>query len=245
MTSPLHIGTAGWAIPRALSERFPAEGSGLQRYAARFDATEINSSFYRPHRAQTYERWATTTPSGFRFAVKAPRAITHEARLVDCQARLRVFVSEIASLGPSLGPTLVQLPPDLAFEGDVAARFFSGLRSAFSGLVALEPRHATWFGDDADALLRAHRVARVAADPARHPRAAIPGGWFGLAYWRLHGSPRMYYSPYEVAALDALARNLVTKDAEETWCIFDNTASGAAAADALRLRDRLSRSTEA
>jgi uncharacterized protein YecE (DUF72 family) len=88
-------------------------------------------------------------------------------------------------------------------------------------------------------LLTSHHVARVAADPARHPLAGEPGGWAGLRYWRLHGSPRMYYSAYDDTHLAALAERLKAS-AVETWCIFDNTTSGAAAANALDLAKRLS-----
>ena len=232
------IGTAGWAIPRLVADRFPAEGSGLQRYAARFDAAEINTTFYRSHRPQTYLRWAESVPDGFRFAVKAPRAITHERRLVDVAALLDAFLAEVRLLGDRLGPVLVQLPPSLAYDAPAAGGFFATLRERHPGPVACEPRHATWFEPDADAMLAAHRIARVAADPARHPLAGQPGGWPGLAYWRLHGSPRMYYSAYGEAALDALAGQL-RAGPDEAWCIFDNTTSGAATADALELRRRL------
>lgn len=233
--SAVRIGTAGWAIPRAVADRFPTERSGLERYAARFDAAEINSTFYRSHRAQTYARWRDATPSGFRFPIKCPRAITHEARLVDSSALLRAFLAEAAQLEDKLGPLLIQLPPSLAFDEPAAAAFFTDLRAAFAGLAACEPRHASWFDPEADALLAAHLIARVAADPARHPLAAEPGGWRGLGYWRLHGSPAMYRSSYDEPQLRELASHLARHTAE-TWCIFDNTTTGAAAANALDLQ---------
>lgn len=230
------IGTAGWTIPRAVADQFPQGGGGLARYAARLDACEINTSFYRSHRPDTWLRWRDGTPNGFRFAAKVPRAITHEARLVDGEGRLAAFFDETGLLGDKLGPVLVQLPPSLALERAAADRFFEAVRRRWSGLVACEPRHASWFEDDADALLKAHAVARVAADPARHPRAGEPGGWPGLAYWRLHGSPRMYFSPYGPDRLAAVAGAIRASAADDCWCIFDNTASGAAAADALTLQ---------
>jgi uncharacterized protein YecE (DUF72 family) len=119
--------------------------------------------------------------------------------------------------------------------------FFAALRSATPLAAVCEPRHATWFTAEADALLDGFRIARVAADPARVPAAGEPGGWRGLAYYRLHGSPRVYYSSYEDAYLDALAAR-IRQDADagrEVWCIFDNTASGAAAQNALDLQARL------
>ncbi|WP_337187485.1 DUF72 domain-containing protein [Phenylobacterium sp.] len=230
------LGTAGWSIPRAVAGEFPAEGAGLERYAARFNAVEINTSFYRPHRRETYERWARNTPPHFRFSVKVPRAVTHHAKLAGCDPLMARFLSEAAGLGAKLGPILVQLPPSLAFDPAVATDFFAALRTRFSGAVVCEPRHPTWFGVAADELLQANHVGRVAADPAPHPEAARPGGWAATSYWRLHGSPRMYYSAYEDAVLRALARAMLRRDeSSDSWCIFDNTASGAAVADALKL----------
>jgi uncharacterized protein YecE (DUF72 family) len=235
----VRIGTAGWSLPRAWRAEFPEEGSYLARYAARLNCAEINSSFYRQHRRAVYERWAASVPDDFRFAVKIPRAITHDQALVAADVLLDVFLEEVSGLGAKLGPLLVQLPPSLAFHAEHAAEFFETLRSMHTGLVACEPRHESWFLEPADAMLRAHRVARVAADPARVPSAAEPGGWDGLIYFRLHGSPRMYYSDYEPERLAALVPRLLDQTMRgERWCIFDNTTLGAATGNAIA-RDRL------
>jgi uncharacterized protein YecE (DUF72 family) len=220
----------------AVRARFPAEGSALERYGAVFDAVEINSSFYRSHQPKTYVRWRDSTPDAFQFSAKVPRGITHKARLIDAAAALEAFVTDVANLGPKLGPLLVQLPPSLAFDQPAAETFFDQFRGLYSGQVVCEPRHLSWFDDRAEALLRAVRVSRVAADPAPHPRAASPGGWPELAYWRLHGSPKMYFSAYSEAQLSALAQTLGSGPAQTVWCIFDNTGEGAAAADALTLQ---------
>lgn len=235
------VGTAGWSIPAALADRFPREGTHLERYAARLNAVEINSSFYRPHRRSTYERWAASVPAGFRFAVKLPRAITHDARLVGCGDLLDRFAGEVAGLGAKRGPVLVQLPPSLVFEAEVAAGFFTHASATVGGALACEPRHPSWFGDEADALLASHGVARIAADPARVPAAALPGAWRGLAYARWHGSPRLYWSDYDAAAIEAhaaLARSWRSAGAA-SWTIYDNTAAGHALANALMLAERL------
>jgi uncharacterized protein YecE (DUF72 family) len=226
----IYIGTAGWSIRSEHAVMFGAGMSHLQRYATRFNAVEINSSFYRPHRPATYARWAASVPEHFRFAVKMPRTITHEKRLLDIDEELARFAGEVSALGEKLGPVLIQLPPSFSFAPQAARVFFDDARTVLPGRLALEPRHATWFGAEADQLLREFRIARVAADPALGPEAAQPGGWDGFAYWRLHGSPRMYYSAYETLFLETLARAL----APEAWCIFDNTALGAATTDALQ-----------
>jgi uncharacterized protein YecE (DUF72 family) len=242
---PVRIGTAGWQIPRAHADRFPAEGTTLQRYAAVFDAVEINSSFYRPHRPATWARWAAETPAGFRFSAKAPRAITHERRLVDCAEPLKRFLAEVALLGDKLGAVLIQTPGTFAFDPEVFAAFAALWRDRFAGDTAWEPRHPSWFTDEAEAALAAIRIARVAADPA--PKrvdpgpAARPGGWPGLVYHRLHGSPRIYVTPYDEPILEQLASETVAGQTP-AWIVFDNTMSGAAAANALSLQAKLPRS---
>lgn len=232
------VGCAGWSLPRAVQERFGAGDSHLARYATRLAVTEINSSFHRPHLRSVYERWAASVPEGFRFSAKLPKAITHERRLVGCVEPLSEFLAQVAGLGPRLACLLVQLPPSLAFDAGVAGHFLELLRSQYAGHVALEPRHASWFDAQADTLLRDWRIARVLADPVRHDAGRIPGGWPNQVYLRLHGSPRVYYSAYEASVLQALAARMRQAEAEgaEVWCIFDNTASGAAAADALALQ---------
>jgi uncharacterized protein YecE (DUF72 family) len=239
--SKIYLGIAGWSIPRAEKRRFPVGDSHLARYATVFPAVEINSTFYRPHRASTFARWAASVPRSFRFSVKLPRNITHDHRLAGSKALLDTFLEDLAPLGSRLGCLLVQLPPSLAFDARVARAFFTLLRKRFDRGIALEPRHASWFTERAARLLTDFKVARVAADPPRGKGDGEPGGWPGLAYYRLHGSPRVYYSSYEDDYLDALADklNALRRRRIPTWCIFDNTALGAATSNALSLIERL------
>lgn len=227
------IGTAGWAIRREHRTIFPDDGSHLSRYAHIFNAVEINSSFYRPHRASTYAKWAQETPSGFSFSVKMPRVITHEARLVDSGQQLREFFGQCSALGDKLGCILIQLPPSLAFDAESAKALLKTLREFHPGRTALEPRHTSWFTKSAERLLARFEIARVAADPAPASMkgmsgASQPGGWNGFEYWRLHGHPKIYYSDYGADFLAALAGRL----SRDAWVIFDNTALGHATANA-------------
>lgn len=235
------IGCAGWALPRDVQDRFPGEGSHLQRYAAQLPVVEINSSFHRPHRHAVYARWAASVPPHFRFAVKLPKTITHVAKLRGGAVELDEFLGQATGLGEHLGCLLVQLPPSLAFEADVAGTFLDLLRTRWAGPVSLEPRHVSWFTGEVDLFLAARRIARVLADPVLHPGGERPGGWDGFAYLRLHGSPRTYYSSYPLELLRALARRLAraAREGQPVWCIFDNTAAGAAAGNALVLRECL------
>lgn len=245
----LYIGTAGWTVPKQHLSLFPGPGgegksSHLQRYAHSLPCVEVNSTFSRPHRRNTWERWAAATPANFRFSVKLARTITHTAKLVNTGSALQEFFAPLDALGEKLGPVLVQLPPRLAFDEGVAHEFFTTLRELYPGEVVLEPRHPGWFSHAAEQLLMSFEVARVASDPPQaSERAASPAGWPGLNYWRLHGSPRTYYSEYGSARLDDLVHRLnadrTRRQAEQTWVIFDNTALGHAAADAHSLAKRL------
>jgi len=242
------IGTAGWSVTRTAAAAFPASGTHLHRYAQILNGVEINSSFYRSHRPQTYARWAASTPAAFRFAVKLPRTITHEARLHDVRVQLTAFLTEVSALADKLGVLLVQLPPSLTFDAGIARDFFALLRERHEGAVACEPRHSTWFTSTADEVLVRYRIGRVAADPAKMAAAAVPGGWLGEAgdgagatiYYRLHGSPRIYWSVYEDARIQQWAGAIRTLPPScDAWCIFDNTAAGGALGNALEMKKYL------
>ncbi len=237
----LRIGTAGWSIPKQHAAAFPTHGSNLERYARCLNAVEINSSFYRPHRRATYERWAASVPADFAFAVKAPRQITHELRLLGTDGALDRFLSEASGLGGKLAVLLFQFPPRFAFDAKTARDFLMELRARHDGPVAFEPRHATWFVPRAEDLLSEHAIARVAADPAVVPAAAEAGGSPGLQYFRLHGSPRVYWSDYSAERIARYGEKLRRAAAQgrTAWCIFDNTAAAAATGNALALQQLL------
>jgi uncharacterized protein YecE (DUF72 family) len=235
----IHVGCSAWAIPKALADRFPPGASLLERYSARLPALEINSSFRNYHLPRTYARWAGVTPEEFRFAVKMHQQLTHVTRLEDTSL-LEPFLEPVLELGNKLGPILVQLPPSLGFDEKVAGRFFTALRGRFEGEVVCEPRHAGWFTDEVEAFLITFEVARVAADPARRPEGLHPAGWPAVVYYRWHGAPKMYTSSYPDRALDEIAGRMAAAPATaDRWCIFDNTAEGAAAANALGVLARL------
>lgn len=244
----MHIGTAGWSIPREVSASFPGTGQHLERYARVLNCAEINSSFYRSHRREVYERWAARTPPGFRFSVKLPRSITHDGRLRRARGPLQSFLAEAEGLGGRLAVLLVQLPPSFAFEARPVRSFFKLLSDLYGGSVVCEPRHSSWFTPAADRTLATLQVSRAAADPARWPQAARPGGWLGtrddgggaVLYHRWHGSPRMYWSRYEPPWLRQRAEELrAWPPNADCWCIFDNTAGGGATSNALELRSAM------
>lgn len=232
------IGCAGWSIPKQFAAHFPESGSHLERYASRFNAVEINSSFYRSHLPMTYSRWAAATPAGFRFSVKLPREITHQRRLIDTESLIRQFLDETAALGEKLGVILIQLPPSLRFDPAIAEDFFGTFRRLSAIPIACEPRHSDWFSLRAVQVFEDFSISRVVADPAPVPLASVPAGSRSVCYFRLHGSPKMYYSDYDSTRLIDFARRLLAYGTTDTaaWCIFDNTAEGCATVNGLAFR---------
>ena len=238
-TERIRIGTAGWTVPRAHAPALAAEGSHLERYAHALNCVEVNSTFYRLHQLKTFARWADATPAHFRFAVKMPKTITHTKKLAGGGGEMAEFFASLQPLGGKLGPVLVQLPPKLAFDEGLAHEFFTTLRELHKGQTVVEPRHASWFSAAAEATLRSFSVARAMADPpAGSSLAERPGGWNGFRYYRLHGSPKKYWSAYTERYLQTLAETVSAQTAE-TWVIFDNTAEGHALGNALKLSDLL------
>jgi uncharacterized protein YecE (DUF72 family) len=235
-----HVGVAGWSIRKEHTQLFAAEGTHLQRYASRFSAVEINSSFYQSHKRETYERWAKSVPASFRFAVKAPKTLTHERGLEEVGDPLAQFVREIGGLGRRLGCVLVQLPPSLAYDPRTVETFFAAMRARYRGPLACEPRHPTWFTGAADRRLEAHGVGRVGADPPCAEDGDEPAASPRIVYYRLHGSPVMYHSRYDFASLERLAARMRSIKRTPVWCIFDNTARGAATLNAIELDELLS-----
>ena len=210
-------------------QHFPGTGTGLTRYAETFDMVEVNASFYRAVRAETFASWAEQTPDDFRFSVKINRAVTHAARL-SANAKLEPALEPMLRLGVKLAAVLIQLPPTLVHDPERDTAFLTRLRGVYAGMVAWEPRHPSWDDPQAAALLGDNGVTRVRTEIPEPGAKQQAGG----TYVRLHGTPRRYYSAYSSADLTALATWLRATP-PPTITIFDNTASSAGVRNALEL----------
>jgi uncharacterized protein YecE (DUF72 family) len=162
----IHVGTSGYNYPEWRGSFYPEEFPANEMfgyYAARFHTVEINYTFYRMPTPKTTEAWKAQAPAGFLYALKAPRRITHEARLKDTSADSLAFFCESARvLGPHLGPLLFQLPPNLKCD---LARFDAFLAMLPGDIrAAFEFRHDSWLTDEVFARLSDHKVALCIAD---------------------------------------------------------------------------------
>lgn len=241
-----YVGVAGWSIPNDYKQRGPSEDSHLERYGAALSCVEINSSFYREHKFETYARWAASVPDNFRFSAKLSKYFTHDQRLKVFGTALRDKLAGMAGLGDKLRIILVQLPPSLEFDAGSAEKFISKLSEYSSRLkIAWEPRHISWADKNAVRLMADYGVSKVLADPERCPTTASQRKTLEtkLRYYRLHGSPVIYRSSYSPDVLARIAGKIRIPlfPAEETWLIFDNTTLGHGFANALDLQDMMSK----
>lgn len=230
-----YVGTAGWTLPKEYARPFGPQGTHLERYSSLLNAVEINSSFYREHKAITYARWADSVPEDFRFSIKLWKQFTHEQRLQVDKQQLQENLLAVSRLRQKWGCLLVQLPPSLVLDIQIAKTFFSNLRDIYQGPVALEPRHPTWIAESGKRLMQDFALTKVFADPELCPLENSIAG--NIIYYRLHGSPRIYKSDYEIERLKLFLNeiNEKKKDKAAAWCVFDNTSYGFATKNALEM----------
>jgi uncharacterized protein YecE (DUF72 family) len=227
-TPRLWAGASGYAFKEWKGSFYPekiAPEAMLAWYAERLPTVEINNTFYQMPKVSVLEHWAQVTPETFRFAIKAPRRITHEARLAaDAAADSVAYLyKNLAALGAKRGPVLFQLPPflkkDLSRLEDFMQLLPEGHRAAF------EFRHESWFDDAVYALLRAAGASLCLSE--REDNAAPP--LVETASW---GYVRLRLENYSQADLAAWTERLAATQWQEVhvYCMHEPTAPGYAAA---------------
>ncbi len=238
MAGAIRIGTSGWSYPHWRGPFYPGElpeGNWLDFYAARFNATEVNSTFYQLPAPETLVNWRDTVPAGFQFAVKGSRYITHMKKLKDARDTVPRFLERIDALGDKLGPVLFQLPPKWRFNPDRLAAFLQALPGGYR--YTLELRDPSWLDDRAYALLGAHGAALCIYHlEGRLSPLEVTGDF---VYVRLHGPDGAYQGSYSEEELAGWAETMERWSAEgrDVYCFFDNDEAGYAAANAARLAE--------
>ncbi len=228
------IGTSGWNYKHWKGIFYPNDLSPrkwLEYYSSQFSTVELNATFYRLPRIQTFESWRQRTPEGFLWSVKANKFITHTKRLKECDEPLNRFYTSVAGLGDKLGPILFQLPPSLSYDEQLFVDFCSLLRP--NHMYTLEIRNKSWIDDRAFETMRKFNIAFCISDTAgRYPYCEAVTADF--VYIRLHGSKKLYASEYTFDELHAWAQKILDWG-KETFCYFDNDFKGYAIKNARQL----------
>lgn len=255
------VGTSGFSYADWKGNFYPpklASRAWLGYYATRFDAVEINLTFYRSATPATLSRWLGAVPAHFAFALKASQTITHRKRLVACEEELDQMVQEFSPLGSRLSCILFQLPPSLTLDEDRLEGFLTAASARLAGAhirprLAMEFRHPSWNVQNVFARLASHGWAVVIHDMEQSGGWRIHNGkvetgtlWFSakqlidrflpLLYLRFHGATGLYAGEYGAARLEpwaALAETAI-EHGRSVHAYFNNTMAGAAVQDATR-----------
>ena len=225
----LFAGTSGFAYKEWKGSFYPeklAQDKMLAFYGERFDTVEINNTFYRMPNEKVLANWAAQVPDGFRFVLKASQRITHFKRLQDAGEELSYFLQTSSTLGPKLGPTLFQLPPNFKKDLPRLVAFLDLLPKHWRA--AVEFRHASWHDDETHAALRDRQGALCAAGTEGEDAPVVPtAGW---------GYLRLRREQYEAADIERWAQRVLAQPWEETFVFFkhEDAGTGPKLADAFR-----------
>jgi uncharacterized protein YecE (DUF72 family) len=236
----LWVGTSGWVYPHWRGVFYPPhlrQADWFRHYAGRFSTVEINNTFYRLPRAETFDAWRVRAPQGFRYAVKASRFITHLKKLKDPEQPLQEFFDRARRLGEALGPILYQLPPHWGVNLVRFEHFLAALPEG--NRHAVEFRDQTWLTEDVFRGMERHGIAHCLHD--MHPLEVplrLTAPW---AYVRLHGDLH-HGGDYSRAALRTWAERIRgwMVQGMEVYVYFNNDIGGFAIKNAQMLLDLIS-----
>ena len=224
------IGTSGWDYPEWVGRVYPPQGvpDRLRYYAKLFPIVEVNSTFYRLPPPSVAATWARRTPSGFRFAAKFPRTITHDRRLVGTDSELHRFLQVLKPLRDAgkFAAALLQLPPSLPFEPATVRAFYDSLPRDLP--VAVEFRERSWLAPASYALLREFGLAYVIVDEPHLPIHLETTAPFTYVRWHGHGHPVWYDYLYPTKELEPWVPRLekLASEVETVYGFFNNHFRG-------------------
>jgi len=237
VVSPIHVGCSGWVYKHWRGILYPAglpQARWFHRYAEEFDTVEINASFYRVPKPETFEGWRNKAPDGFRYAVKVNRFITHLKKLVGVEETLNDFVALARKLGPTLGPLLYQLPPSLKLDLERLEAFLKLVPKDLANV--FEFRNKSWYVPETYALLDRYGASFCVHDmPGSQCERTAVGP---IAYVRFHGGEGKYWGRYSDEGLLGWTDWVLeqARSGRPVWCYFNNDIQGHAVHDAQTLK---------
>lgn len=240
-TTVYSIGTSGWTYDHWKGNFYPDKlpnSRWFDYYANQFSTVEVNATFYRTFKDQTYLNWKERAPAGFGYVLKAPRIITHRKYLLDVEDEITTFSRSGYLLEDRLEMFLLQLAPTTPYDPERLKKAL--LAFPDPGKVAVEFRHPCWYRAEIEDLLRSLEVTFCNVDSPRQKLTDILTS--ERAYIRLHGRKHWYaynYSEDELEEIAKLARNLVARGAKRVYIFFNNDFGGYAPENARALAERL------
>jgi uncharacterized protein YecE (DUF72 family) len=237
----LYIGTSGWNY-KAWKDTFykgVKQKEWLQHYATKFNAVEVNATFYRLLKESTVQGWDEKTPEGFSFAVKGSRYISHTKKLKPDPDSVGKQRDNLKPLGEKSRAVLWQAPGSLQKDLDVLQEFGKKLADWPGVEHVLEFRHESWFDQETAKVMHDLNLGNCISDSGKWPRWDQVTG--SVAYVRLHGAPETYVSAYSDEELQQWAEKIKNwiNEGKTVHIYFDNTDQGAAADNALTLQGML------
>jgi uncharacterized protein YecE (DUF72 family) len=207
----IRVGIGGWVFEPWRGEFYPKglpHARELEYASRKLSSIEINSTFYRTQKPESFRKWAAETPDDFVFALKGPQFATNRRVLAEAGPSIeRFFASGVLELKSKLGPVLWQMAPTKKFDPADFASFLALLPQTLDGRPirhAVEVRHASFLAPDFIELLRKFSVAAVVVESDKHPLIADLTGDF--VYARLQRTSEKEKTGYPRRALELWAK---------------------------------------
>jgi uncharacterized protein YecE (DUF72 family) len=233
-----HIGCSGFHYKEWKGIFYPEkmpQRKWFEYYSERFDTLELNVTFYRFPQLSFLQNWYDKSPAHFLFSVKAPRLITHYKKFSDCAGLLSDFYGTIQEgLREKLGPVLFQLPPQVIYTPEMLQKIMDSLDSRFTNVI--EFRHGSWWKQAVYKELGKRNMVFCGISHPTLPDEVVVNT--DIVYYRFHGVPKLYYSPYNNEKLQQVADAIKkSRTAKTSYLYFNNTADTAAIDNARTLKD--------
>ncbi|WP_129714863.1 DUF72 domain-containing protein [Pedobacter sp. SYP-B3415] len=241
----VYIGTSGWSYKHWRGSFYPeklAARRHLTYYAERYNAVELNTSFYRIPLPGTIEKWMTEFPPGFKICPKMSRFLSHMKKLNDPEEPLERFFGVIDRMAEFTGPVLIQLPDNLSFKPETVERFYGILEKRYSAYrFAMEVRHPSWFSAESISMMKTSGVTLVIAQSGLYPYHEEVTA--KDIYLRFHGPSKLYDSSYSKKTLGGYAEKIHSwqQDGHQVWAFFNNDIHTYAIKNADTLKKLLSK----
>ncbi len=236
-----YIGTSGWTYDHWKNIFYPGDlpkTKWFLHYCKYFRTVEINATFYRWFKDQTYIKWEKQVNESFRYVLKAPRIITHRKFLLNTDNEIKKFEDSASLLGNKLGLILLQLAPQTKYDPELLRETILSFKNPQK--LAIEFRSKNWLNNEIYEILKESGAVFCNADS---PRTSLIDWITGdTAYLRLHGRKNWYsynYSEWELAGILSLAEDFAEKGAKNIYIFFNNDFGGYAPGNALLLREML------